>query len=68
MSRTHPPFSRLVVTQDDVHVAMLMHDNRVSVAASQMMDDELERVTGYLSPDRQWTWIDRRRFLVADTP
>ena len=47
--RTHPPLSRLVVTQGDYHVASLVPDDPESwVLACQMMDDELRKATGYL--------------------
>ena len=62
---THPTLSRLIVSQDDYRVGVdVIDDPTMWVAAAQMMDDELERMTGYLSRDRRWSWIDRRHFFA----
>ena len=61
--RTHPLFSRLMVSQDNYHVARYFtSDPAMWADVCRMMDDEIKRVLGYLSPDRRWLWQDRRHF------
>ena len=66
--RTHPRYSRLIVSQDEFHFGVgVPYDSKVLVFACQMMDAEVERVTGHLSRNRQWSWMDRRFWYSDDS-
>ncbi len=67
--RTHPPSNRVVVTQGDYQYAIEAPDEPPGywlTAACLFIDCEVERVLGFLSPDRRWLWQDRRHFYESD--
>ncbi len=60
---SHPLFSRLVVSQGGFHVAVEVDDAGGAVEdACLFLDSVVEGTFGYLSLDREWSWIDRRHW------